>query len=78
MYSSLPVLQSMGKHVLPGLLCLILSSLLLSFWELRRLTQGQSTVAHSWFLPATGIAVGVITFAFIAARFIVIHLSSFS
>ena len=75
MYFSLPVPQSMGMHVLPGLLCLILSSLLLSFWELRRLTKDQSADAHPWFLPASGITVGIISFAFIVARFVVIHLS---
>src|SRR6185437_13932270 len=63
-----------GLHVLPGIICVILGALLLSWWELRRLTMTRSTATHPWLLPAAGITVGVIAFSLIAARFIVVHL----
>lgn len=68
MYSATPLLRSIGVHVLPGIICLILASLLLSWWELRRLTRTESTVVDRW-LPAAAITTGVISTALIAARF---------
>ena len=67
------VVRSMGLHVLPGLLCLILASVLLLFWEFRRLTRSERTEIHPWLLPSAGITLGVLSFAFITARFVVIH-----
>lgn len=72
-YSTLPVLRSIGLHVLPGIICVILASMLLSFWELQRLTRAESTATRPWRLPAAGIAVSVIALGLIAARFAVIH-----
>ena len=38
MYSAIPVLRSIGLHVLPGIFLVILAALLLGWWEVRRLT----------------------------------------
>jgi hypothetical protein len=63
-------MHSIGLHVLvPGIICVILASLLLFWWELRRLTSTRST-AVGWWLPAAAIAAGVISFVLIAVRFI--------
>jgi len=67
-----PVLRLMGTHVLPGILCVVLSSLLLCLWELRRLTSGDSEAIRPWMLPVAGIVLGIISIAFIMARFITV------
>lgn len=67
------VVQSIGLHALPGLLSVILASVLLFFWEFRRLTKPGQAVVQPWLLPAAGIALGVLSFAFLTARFAVIH-----
>jgi hypothetical protein len=66
------VLRLMGTHVLPGILCVVLSSLLLCLWELRRLTSGNSKTTRPWMLPAAGIVLGIISIAFIVTRFITV------
>jgi hypothetical protein len=76
MYAALPLLRSMGLHVLPGVICVALGALLLSCWELRRLTIARSSATHRRLLPATGIAVGVMALCLIVGRFIVVHLSA--
>jgi hypothetical protein len=68
MYSATPLLHSMGLHGLPGIICLILAALLLSWWELRRLTRTGRTAVDRW-LPAAAITAGVISFALIVTRF---------
>jgi hypothetical protein len=67
------MMRSVGLHVLPGIVCVILASALLFFWELRRLTRSEETGFPRWLLPAAGIALGVLSFAFIAVRFAAIH-----
>jgi hypothetical protein len=70
MYSATPLTRSIAPHVLvPGIICLILASLLLSWWELRRLTSSGSTGVVRW-LPAAAITAGVISIVLIAVRFI--------
>lgn len=70
MYSATPLMRSVGLHVLvPGIICLILASLLLSWWELRRLTSTGSAAVGRW-LPAAAITAGVISCVLIAVRFI--------
>jgi hypothetical protein len=70
MYSATPLMRSIGLHVLvPGIICLVLASLLLSWLELRRLTSTGSTAVDRW-LPAAAITAGVISFVLIAVRFI--------
>jgi hypothetical protein len=69
MHSAAPLIRSIGLHVLvPGIICLILASLLLSWWELRRLTSIGRTAVDRW-LPAAAITAGVISFVLIAVRF---------
>jgi hypothetical protein len=65
--------QSIGLHALPGLLSVILASVLLFVWEFRRLTKPGRAGMQPWLLPAAGIALSVLSFAFITARFVVIH-----
>lgn len=70
MYSAAPILRSIAPHVLvPGIICLILAAVLLSWWEWRRLTSTGSMSVRSW-LPAAGITVGVISVVLMAVRFI--------
>jgi hypothetical protein len=73
MYSAASLVRSIALHVLliPGIMFVILASLLLFWWELRRLTSTSST-ALGWRLPAAAITAGVISFVIIAVRFIVI------
>jgi hypothetical protein len=58
----------------PGIICLILGALLLSWWERRRLSTTPSAATPRWLLPTAGLAVNVIAFGLIADRFIAIHL----
>jgi len=51
-----------------GIICLILASLLLSWWELRRLTSTGSLAVGRGMI-ADAIAAGVISFALISLRF---------
>jgi len=70
MYYATPLIRSIGLHVLmPGIICLIVASFLLSWWELRRLTRTGSTAVDRW-LPAAAITAGVISFGLMAVRFI--------
>jgi len=70
MYSATPLMRSIGLHVLvPGIICVIVASFLLSWWELRRLTRTRSMAVDRW-LPAAAITAGVISVALIAIRFI--------
>lgn len=70
MYSATPPMRSIAQHILvPGIICLILASLLLSWWELRRLTGTGSTAVNRW-LATAGITAGVMSVALIAVRFI--------
>jgi hypothetical protein len=71
MYSAIPVLRSIGLHVLPGIFLVILAALLLGWWEVRRLTGTGKTGVDRW-LPATAVALAVISFVLIAVRFIVV------
>lgn len=73
MYSAASVVRSIALHVLlvPGIICVILASSLLFWWEFRRLTSTGGT-AVGWRLPAAAITAGVISFVIIAVRFIVI------
>jgi hypothetical protein len=72
MYSASPIVHSIGVHSLvPGIICVILAALLLSWWQLRHVIITRSTVLDRW-LPPVAIAVGFISFALIAVRFIVI------
>ena len=73
MHSVPPLIRSIGLHVLPGMICMILGALLLSWWELRRLTAAPNTAAPRWMLPASGIAVSVLALGLIGSRFIAIH-----
>jgi hypothetical protein len=72
MHSTDPILRLMGTNILPGILSVIFASLLLCFWELRRLTSGDSKATRSWMLPVGGIALCIISAAFIIARFITV------
>ena len=67
------MIRSVGVHVLPGIVCVIMASAVLFFWELRRLTKFGETGILRWLLPAAGITLGLLSFAFIAARFAAIH-----
>jgi hypothetical protein len=70
MYSATPLLRTIGLHVLvPGIICLIVASFLLSWWELRRLTSTGSTDVNRW-LPGAAITAGVISVVLMAVRFI--------
>ena len=70
MYSAAPLMRSIAPHVLvPGIICLILASVLLFWWEWRRLTSTGSA-AVGWWLPAAGITAGIISVALMAVRFI--------
>jgi hypothetical protein len=72
MYSATPIIRTLGVDFLvPGIICVVLASLLLSWWQLRHLTITRSSVLDRW-LPPVAIAVGFISFALIAVRFIVI------
>lgn len=73
MYSTEPLLRVMGAHVLPGVLCVSLSSLLLLLWELQRLTRGRSKPGPRRILAGGGIALGIVSLGFIVARFIVVN-----
>jgi hypothetical protein len=74
MYSAASLVRSIALHVLvPGIICVILASVLLSWWEFRRLTSTRST-AVGWWLPAAAITAGLISFVLIAVRFIGIEL----
>jgi hypothetical protein len=73
MHPADPILRSMGTHVLPGVLCVAFGSVLLCLWELRRLTAGDSKAVRLWWmLPVGGIALFMISAAFIIARFITV------
>jgi hypothetical protein len=72
MHSKDPILRLMGTHVLPGILCVVLSSLLLCLWELRRLTPGDKKTIRSWVLPVSGLVLGILSIALIMARFITV------
>jgi hypothetical protein len=67
------VVRFMGLYAPPGVLFVILASVLLFFWEFRRLTGPGKIAARSWLLPTAGIALGVLSAAFITARFVVIR-----
>jgi hypothetical protein len=70
MYPVASPVRSVAMHVLvPGIICLILASLLLFWWEFRRLTSTGSTAVGRW-LPAAGITAGAISVVLIAVRFI--------
>jgi len=70
MYSATALIHSIGPHVLlPGIICVVIASLLLSWWEFQRLTSTGRRAANRW-LPAVAITAGVISFLLIAARFI--------
>ena len=73
MRSANPVLRLMGSHVLPGVLCVVLASLLLCCWELRRLTSADTRAMRVWALPVAGIALSVISAEFIIARFLTVN-----
>jgi hypothetical protein len=63
----------MGSHVLPGVLCVVLASLLLCWWELRRLTAGDTKAMRAWALPVAGIALSIISAEFIITRFLTVN-----
>jgi hypothetical protein len=70
MYRAASLERSIALHSLvPGIICVIIASLLLFWWEFLRLTSTRSTVVGRW-LPAAAIAAGVISFMLIAVRFI--------
>jgi hypothetical protein len=70
MYSAAPLIRSIGLHVLvPGIICVIAASLLLAWWELRRLTSTGST-AVGRVLPIAAITAGIISVVLMAVRFI--------
>jgi hypothetical protein len=50
----------------------VLSSLLLCLWELRRLTSGDDKTTRRWLLPVGGLVLGLLSIAFIMARFITV------
>jgi|HubBroStandDraft_5_1064220.scaffolds.fasta_scaffold00394_5 hypothetical protein len=72
MHSTDPILRLMGRHVLPGVFFVVLSSLLLCLWELRRLTSGDDKTTRRWLLPVGGLVLGLLSIAFIMARFITV------
>ena len=70
MYSAASLVRSIAVYAkIPGIIFAILASLLLSWWEFRRLTSTRST-AVDWRLPAAAITAGVISVVLIAVRFI--------
>ena len=70
MYSAASLVRSIALHVLvPGVICVILASSLLVWWEVRRLT-GTRSADVGWWLPAAAITAGVISVVLIAVRFI--------
>ena len=70
MYSATPIMRSIALQVVvPGIICVLLASLLLSWWELRRLTSTGSTAVDRW-LPTVAITAAVISVVLIAVRFI--------
>jgi hypothetical protein len=70
MYSATPLTRSIGLHLLiPGIIFVVLAALLLSWWELLRLTATEKTAVDRW-LPTAAIAAGAISFVLIAVRFI--------
>ena len=70
MYSAASLVRSIAVYAkLPGIICVVLASVLLFWWEFRRLTSTRST-AVGWRLPAAAITVAVISFVLIAVRFI--------
>jgi hypothetical protein len=73
MYSAASLVRSIALHVLlvPGIMFVILASVLFFWWELRRLTSTSSTAVGRR-LPAAALTAGVISLAIIAVRFIVI------
>ena len=68
------VIRSIGLHVLPGVVCVILASILLFLWELRRVSGHERARAGGgvW-LPAAGLTLSVLACALIFIRFAVIH-----
>ncbi len=70
MYSAASLVRSIALYAkVPGIICVILASLLLFGWEFRRLTRTRSTAVDRW-LPAVAITAGVISVVLIAVRFI--------
>jgi hypothetical protein len=70
MYSATPIIRTLGVDFLvPGIICVVLASLLLCWWQLRRLTSTGSTAVDRW-LPSVAIAAGLLSAVLIAVRFI--------
>lgn len=70
MYSAASLVRSIALHLLvPGIICVILASSLLFWWEFRRLTSTRGIAADRW-LHAAAITAGVISLVLIAVRFI--------
>lgn len=72
MHSTDAILRLMGTHVLPGVFCVVMSSLLLCLWELRSLTSGDHKTIRPWMLPAGGLVLCIMSIALIIARFITV------
>ena len=72
MIAAVPVLRAVGLHVLPGIICLVLSAVLLSLWEVRRISHARVLMARPWLLPTLGITLGMASCVLIAARFLAV------
>jgi hypothetical protein len=69
-YSATPILRSVGLNsLIPGIVIVVIASLLLSWWELRRLTGAKNMAVDRW-LPTAALAAAAVSFVLIAVRFI--------
>lgn len=66
------VVNSLGNHVLPGVLLVIVSSALLLVWEFMRFSNGKRTRLR-WLTSFSGIALGVVSLLLIVIRFLVVQ-----
>jgi hypothetical protein len=64
--------NSLGLHVLPGIVLVIVSSALLLGWEVMRLG-GMKSTRLRWLLSCSGIALGLMSLLLIVVRFAVIQ-----
>lgn len=63
--------DALGRHVVPGIVLVIVSSALLLAWEMMRLGWA-SNARWRWLCASSGITLGVVALALMVVRFLVI------
>jgi hypothetical protein len=66
------IVDSLGDHVVPGIVLVIISSALLLTWEFMRLGWAASARLR-WLVSFSGITLGVVSLLLIALRFLAIE-----